>query len=269
MSQRQRARPIAASSTNDTEIVVKNTADTSQLIKSDDDPILTVSSEPDQPTHNLQALTSIHEHIMNGASVETDFNRWIQRVANQIPATDIPTIQSCRESVKELSEEIFASWSAIHTVLVYHEQLIRKRWTKMNMKQKEELLLTAWPNMNLRHRPDLERMLSCRDWEQTRPVMPADLQESAWPYINLEDLLRPKSFLLLLNSRGRHRPDSFAYSDLELAPLFKVRKEFLALRQDNFTMKFIGRHRAESYGELIEWKDKLAAAKSIKEGRSR
>jgi hypothetical protein len=151
---------------------------------------------------------------MNGASVETDFGRWIQRVASQVPSTDIPTIQSCRESAKELSEEIFVSWSAIHTALAFHEQLIRKRWTKLNLKQKEQLLLKAWPNMNLRHRPDLERMLSGRDSEQARHVMPTDFQEYAWPHINLEDLLRPKAFLLLLNSRGRHRPDAFAYSDL-------------------------------------------------------
>ncbi|KAH7064346.1 hypothetical protein BKA63DRAFT_586258 [Paraphoma chrysanthemicola] len=150
----------------------------------------------------------------------------------------------------------------------FHEALIRKRWAKMSKKSKEELLLAAWPNMSRRHRPDLERMLSGRDANRTQGCTVEESKEYLWPYINLEDLLRPTALLMLLNSRGRHDPDEFAYSDLELAPMFKSRKEFLALHKESVTMEFLGCKTAETYWQFVAWDDSVAASKSMKEGRT-
>jgi len=36
-----------------------------------------------------------------------------------------------------------------------------------------------------------------------------------WPAINVEDLVKGKALLLLLNSRGRNTPQMFAHADFD------------------------------------------------------
>ncbi|KAF2821817.1 hypothetical protein CC86DRAFT_410896 [Ophiobolus disseminans] len=178
----------------------------------------------------------------------------MEEIASQIPPEDIISVQSCRKPAQEYSRIIFKLWKAINTILTFHEARIRKHWLKKSKAQKQNLLLKAWPNMSSRYRPDIERRLSGRDANLTiAEAQEEEYPEFKWPYINLEDLLRPKALLIFVNSRGHHHPDEFAYSDLELAPIFKLRKEFLANRQENVTMAFIGRRSPETYGEVMEW----------------
>ena len=87
-------------------------------------------------------------------------------------------------------------------------------------------------------------------------------------YINVEDLVRPNALLTFLNARGHHSPDNFAYSDLELSPLYKGMQEFLDYRKDNFTMAFLGRTSADTYGAFISWGNATAVKEAIDTGRS-
>lgn len=130
------------------------------------------------------------------------------------------------------------------------------------------MLLTVWPGIYLRHRPDLERRLSSRDLRLDPSTANEEFAEYKWPYMNVEDLSRPNALLIFLNSRGRRPPSAFAYSDLELSPMLKLRKEFLDKRPLNVTMNFLGRTSPHTYGEFIEWFDVSAASSSIQAGRS-
>jgi hypothetical protein len=220
------------------------------------------------PEEVQSRMVEYDEHIKYLFLEETAVDRLMKHQASQVPLEHIRSAQECGELAKALTAELFRSWTTLWFLVLSNEAIIRKRWLKKSRAHKQELLLEAWPNMSARHRPDLERYLSGRDSTLAKAQGSANFDEYMWPHINLEDLLRPTALLMFVNSRARHHAHEFAYSDLELAPIFKMRKEFLALRQGNFTMAFIGRKTADSYGEIVKWNDTSAALESIKAGRT-
>jgi hypothetical protein len=211
------------------------------------------------------------EHVHYLFSPETEVERNMKATADQVPRADVMSIADCRQQACHLSDEIFKYSGALNTILLAREDIIRKIWKKMSRAERKTILLAAWPNMNARH-PDIDY-----SWKEIPTIKsPNDLKSAfieakSWPYINLEDLVTSQALLLFLNSRGHHQPVEFAYSDLELAPMGKLRDEFLACRDDNsenFTMAFLGRKVAEEYGEFIPWINASAAVESIKAGRT-
>jgi len=121
--------------------------------------------------------------------------------------------------------------------------------------------------MSSTHRPDFEALLLTKHHNILELSEISDAL--TWPYINQEDLLRPKALLIFLNARGRHHPHNFAHSDLELAPMFKLRKEFLDLRKEKtYTMNFIEREETGDYGKVINWETESEAMKDINQGLS-
>lgn len=63
------------------------------------------------------------------------------------------------------------------------------------------------------HRPDFQAFR-----KESGPARQAGTryqEHFKWPYINKEDLAKPKTLLLLLNSRGRHPPSAFAAADTD------------------------------------------------------
>ncbi|KAF1963529.1 hypothetical protein CC80DRAFT_511841 [Byssothecium circinans] len=133
-----------------------------------------------------------------------------------------------------MSTEVFNALHMLRIALDRHEKTIRNRWTKKSRTQKKEILQNAWPRMSVSHRPDVDK-----------------------------DLLKPRSLLILLNTRGRHHPSAFAHSDLELAPLYKLRPEIMAIRKDLFTMSFMEEKGPASYGTFVEWEDQSSLQESI------
>lgn len=62
----------------------------------------------------------------------------------------------------------------------------------------------------------LKKALTAQDKE----VLPSG--SKMWPFINLEDLLKPKSLLIFLNARGRNVPSNFAPTEEEFSPLAQM-----------------------------------------------
>jgi hypothetical protein len=83
----------------------------------------------------------------------------------------------------------------------------------------------------------------------------------ATPYFNREDLLKPKSLLILLNARARHEPSVFAHSDYDLAPLFQLRSSVLEELLDTVDLSL-------QYGSRVHWSTPQAAAESIECGNT-
>ncbi|KAH6643580.1 hypothetical protein C7974DRAFT_407311 [Boeremia exigua] len=152
----------------------------------------------------------------------------------------------------------------LERILSHHEASIQTNWRQKSRSQRQKVLINAWPDIPSVHRPDIAVSMNGGLKHHGHEVKAT----FTWPYINLEDLLRPKALLIFLNARARHSPDKFAYFDLEMAPLFKLRKEFLDLRQDTFTMDFLGRNTCDEYGQLVEWASHEEQLESLRSGHT-
>ncbi|KAF3010941.1 hypothetical protein E8E13_010233 [Curvularia kusanoi] len=175
------------------------------------------------------------------------------------------TIHDLREASQTAVPEI----SGLHqwlTMLILHcEGLIRSRWRAKSRAQKQVVLLTAWPDMAPSHRPDMAAYIH-RDRDEK--VGEKYLETVTWPYINLEDLLLPNTLLIFLNTRARHFPSEFAYYDLEMAPRFKKTRLDLDVRNDGFSMAFLGTNSFQDYARWIEWDNANERVESIRTGRT-
>ncbi|KAK0667106.1 hypothetical protein QBC41DRAFT_304643 [Cercophora samala] len=76
-----------------------------------------------------------------------------------------------------------------------------------------------------------------------------------WPYVNLEDLSKPKNMLLFLNARARHHPSDFAAADKAATNLGLVTRAITPLFLNEHTMIMNGVTNPEDYGKLVTWDD--------------
>ena len=150
----------------------------------------------------------------------------------------------------ELVKQIFLEFTALGAVLERHEATIHKRWLKKTKDQRRVLILRAWNNdMAPCHRPEWNAFHTYITTGQMdgRKATAACM----WPYINQEDLVKPRSLLLFLESRGKNHPSEFAAADLE-AMRFGRSVNFLNPGHlPHYAMKFTGRKNISDYGELV------------------
>jgi hypothetical protein len=119
-----------------------------------------------------------------------------------------------------LGNSICEDYITLNAIIIRHEALIRKRWLKKSTSQRRAVLLETWPDMTESHRPDcLELANNLKEALQLRDKITSPSDACTWPYVNLEDLLKPKSLLIFLNARGRNAPMSFARSEHKFNPL--------------------------------------------------
>jgi len=82
--------------------------------------------------------------------------------------------------------------------------------------------------MSATHRPDYEAIR--KDYEAMlkespvvkRPWVLKFREAYMWPDINVEDLIKGKTLLLLLNSRGRNTPQMFAHADFQATRVGRI-----------------------------------------------
>ncbi|KAI4609523.1 hypothetical protein J4E83_008693 [Alternaria metachromatica] len=141
-------------------------------------------------------------------------------------------VTTIAKHASSLGESICADYHTLNTILVRHEATIRKRWTKKSPAQRRDILLEAWPNMPEVHRPDYAEIANIFTGTrnaavlkeallvQDKEVLPTDAK--MWPFINLEDLSKPKCLLIFLNARGRNVPLIFAPTEEEFSPLAQM-----------------------------------------------
>ncbi|KAF1993897.1 hypothetical protein P154DRAFT_47978 [Amniculicola lignicola CBS 123094] len=166
-----------------------------------------------------------------------------------IPKVASPT--EIQKHVKEFSTQIFSDWAILKAILDRHESTIHKRWAKKGRKQRVELLLAAWPNMSATHRPDFLAFTKETERERERGTKFRDAY--MWPYVNLEDLSKPKTVPLFLQARARSMPGAFTGADAEAAHIGYVTKAVVPLFLNEYTMMFNNVATAEGYAELISW----------------
>jgi hypothetical protein len=72
-----------------------------------------------------------------------------------------------------------------------------------------------------------------------------------FPFINLEDLLKAKNLLLLLNSLVHNKPDVFAYADLKTLQFALTSGAIQPKKLHDCVMLLTGQVTPETYGRLI------------------
>ncbi|CAG8979565.1 hypothetical protein HYALB_00011919 [Hymenoscyphus albidus] len=150
----------------------------------------------------------------------------------------------------------------MNEILGRHEETLRKRWAKKTKKHRTTIFAKAWPNMATMHRPDFEALRregskirsegsrrEYRDWYM-------------WPYINVEDLVRGKTLLLMLNSRGRNPPRMFAHADFAATRIGHISEAVMPPFLNNHTMYLLGES-VETYGRVVSWDDDNEACNAM------
>ncbi|RAH82836.1 hypothetical protein BO86DRAFT_310613 [Aspergillus japonicus CBS 114.51] len=158
-----------------------------------------------------------------------------------------------RQDIEARSETIYTAYDTLHKILERHEATLAKRWLKRTRQQRLKVLLEAWPDMPVVHRPDLDVWRkACNRKLEKRPPFRDCL---VWPNINQEDLVGPKALLLLLNSRGRYPPSTFAAADAVAMNFGLVSQmlapDYLAGKSTSYMVLNGFDENTRQYGELV------------------
>ncbi|KAG6360887.1 hypothetical protein INS49_011955 [Diaporthe citri] len=157
--------------------------------------------------------------------------------------------QEVRQEINTRTRSIFKDYDTLNQILARHEATIQKRWMKKTRTQRLKFLLHAWPDMAAVHRPDFHAFRT--EAIEERKTQTRFRDHYIWPYINQEDLCKPKLMLLLLNSRGRNLPGQFAAGDIDAMHLGR---KLEALKPDflrEYIMIMDGALGENEYGSLV------------------
>ncbi|RYP74945.1 hypothetical protein DL771_002729 [Monosporascus sp. 5C6A] len=166
------------------------------------------------------------------------------------PSVPIASPAQVRKEAQARSNNVFGSYVTLREILIRHEATIQKRWAKKTRQQRQKILLDAWPDMAVTHRPDFDAF---RRGSRQGASEERFRDYYMLPQINQEDLLKPKTLLLLLNARGRNPPPEFAAADSEVMHLGLVSKNLVAVFLNMHTMVLHGACNAREYGKLLAW----------------
>lgn len=174
-----------------------------------------------------------------------------------LPVPAFPSFSKVKREVSDRVRDIFSSWNALNSLLERYEEVLRKRWGKKTATQRRAILLTAWPNMPATHRPDFQAFKH----ETTQQRRQGSRFRDCFliPLINLEDLIKVKTLLLLLNTRGRNQPDIFVNADFNAAHLGQVSQAIIPDYLNGYTMLLSGQKEPSTYGQLLSWDENLEA----------
>jgi len=168
-----------------------------------------------------------------------------------LPVPKVLSPEEVRSEAGERRRNLFASYDTLHDILERHETMIQKRWLKKSRQQRQAILLEFWPSMPGSHRPDFEAFMKETPQQRDRGTQYRD--SFMWPHVNQEDLLKPKTLLLLLNSRGRHSPHEFAAADGEVRHLGQVTGAIMPIFLNEHVMLLNGITERAEYGKLLAW----------------
>ncbi|KAH9986731.1 hypothetical protein F4779DRAFT_304859 [Xylariaceae sp. FL0662B] len=207
---------------------------------------------PFEPHPELDGLDDL-----GGSSDDVDWNNNSDAfglfAANGMAPPPIMSPAEVRREAREKSGSILANYRLLEEILERHEAKIRKRWEKKSRPQRLKILLDSWPDMPTTHRPDFASFR--KHGGKMNRISNQERSAFMWPYINQEDLAKPKSLPLLLNARGRNHPTNFAAADGDAMHLGKVTMAIVAVFLNLHVMVLNGTTRDDEYGKLLAWED--------------
>lgn len=169
---------------------------------------------------------------------------------HHMPKMPILSVSDVLATRSRRAKSIRDNFALLEAILDRHEARIRRRWQDKKPKKRLEVLRKAWgTDMALSHRPDFEASEQDHGWQCDTNTK---IREAYMlPYINQEDLLKPRNLLLFMATRGRHHPSKFAATDIQA--VYSKLLLGAALYRGHLpghVMMFIGRQGFECYGEL-------------------
>lgn len=164
-----------------------------------------------------------------------------------IRTDELPQI---RKTIKETADRIFSNHYELQAIIKRHEATIQKRWSKKPKTKRRSVLLDIWPQMASDHRPDVELV---RRKKPRQIFTGVERDAFLMPFINLQDLSKTEPLLLMLNSRARNPPPTFAHLDLQPS-FFGISRGAIAMTRylAGFAMEFTVQ---TPYGQLVERAD--------------
>ena len=169
----------------------------------------------------------------------------------RLPWTEMLSAENVRRQSQETSSQIFNDWDLLRGIVERHELTIQKRWIKKTRGSRTKILLAAWPKMSTHHRPDYAAFR--RETHREREAGTKFRDAFLWPYINLEDLSKPKTLPMFLNARARNPPCAFTMADKNAIRLGYATNVVVPGFLPGYTMMFTNRKNPRAYGELISW----------------
>ena len=163
----------------------------------------------------MDSMVNMMNEIFNNSPApipNSDRRTYSNKIPGRLPVIPTTYVQVKREATSHV-HQIFRDYHALNGILVRFEDVIRKRWIKKTPDQRKKVLLTAWPNMSTTHRPDFVALRS--ESLDQRKSGTKYKHAYMFPFINLEDLVKAKTLLLLFHSRGHNLPSVFAWTDLK------------------------------------------------------
>lgn len=218
-------------------------------------------SEVDAPSHMLDSMDLSDLIAMTEMFEDADFsgpNGAPPSFLEEMKLAGLPAFRTLDPAETEaqrrgMASRIFSDWSLLRDVLDRHQATINKRWAKKTAKQRVELLLTIWPKMSAVHRPDFDAL--ARETPEQRHGGTKFRDAYLWPFINLEDLSKPRPLLLLLDSRGRNWPDAFVMADCLSLQLARAALVVELVSLHGYEMMFKDRRTPDTYGQLTKWEN--------------
>lgn len=166
------------------------------------------------------------------------------------PKTQTPS--EVRHESQQRKKQISASFNLLRAIVDRHEAKIQRRWEKKTRTQRLKLLLEAWPDMPATHRPDFAVFRKYS--KQLQEAVAAQYRGCfIWPYINQEDLARPKTLPLLLNARARNHPSVFAAADGDVIQFGNLTMFLVPIFLNGYVMTLNGVTAENEYGRLVGW----------------
>lgn len=176
----------------------------------------------------------------------------LQASGSDLPIPQMISVGEARRQAQARSTGVLDAWDTLRNILARHEATIQNRWLKKGRQQKLKILLTAWPDMSAWHRPEFQAFRIERSSQREQATRYRDAY--MWPYINQQDLSKPRTLLLMLNSRKAH-PSAFAAADGEAMHMGIVSKAVIPIFLNEYTMILNGVEDRSEYGRLLSWDD--------------
>jgi hypothetical protein len=137
------------------------------------------------------------------------------------PKPEVKSLEQARRETEPMRARILELYRTLGDIAARHEATIQRRWAKKTKPQRLSILLDVWPDMPRFHRPDFVAYTVGARFAASGAFgafamanMKQSWQEHALcPTISQDDLVKPRTLPLLLNSRARNHPSAFAGTD--------------------------------------------------------
>ncbi|KAL8668757.1 MAG: hypothetical protein Q9168_006626 [Polycauliona sp. 1 TL-2023] len=165
--------------------------------------------------------------------------------------TDTMTVDKAISRTLEILPELFRQWVLLRSIMSQYELILNKRWLKKTVAQRRAMLLEISPHLPQTHRPEFAIFRNQSSPETPKLDRKGDTA-MRYPQFNVEDLVRPKSLLLMLDSRSRNYPSLFATTDFKTLRMAIKTGHLFPFYLRGYTMYF---NSGWDYGRICSWED--------------